>query len=143
VTKLMSKPELIQKIAEQHPNKLTRDDIKGVLDALVDIGHAELRKTGAFLVHGFAKFVVVEKPATEAHQGVNPFTKEPMLFEAKPATKVVKARPVQAAKDAVSRNRTLPPRRRGASLSSHVIVHLRDFMYGRCSSSPRWNSGQP
>jgi DNA-binding protein HU-beta len=102
MTKLMSKSELIQKIAEQHPNKLTRDDIKGVLDALVDIGHAELRKTGAFLVHGFAKFVVVERPATEAHQGINPFTKEPMMFEAKPASKVVKARPVQAAKDAVS-----------------------------------------
>jgi DNA-binding protein HU-beta len=102
MTKLMSKSELIQKIAEQHPNKLTRDDIKGVLDALVDIGHAELKKTGAFLVHGFAKFVVVEKPATEAHEGINPFTKEPMTFEAKPASKVIKARPVQAAKDAVA-----------------------------------------
>jgi DNA-binding protein HU-beta len=102
MTKLMSKSELIQKIAEQHPNKLTRDDIKGVLDALVDIGHAELRKTGVFLVHGFAKFVVVEKPATAAHEGINPFTKQPMMFEAKPASKVVKARPVQAAKDAVS-----------------------------------------
>jgi DNA-binding protein HU-beta len=102
MTKLMTKSELIQKIAEQHPNKLKQDDVKGVLDALVDIGHSELKKTGAFLVHGFAKFVVVEKPATEARQGVNPFTKEPMLLEAKPASKVVKARPVQAAKDAVS-----------------------------------------
>jgi DNA-binding protein HU-beta len=104
MAKLMSKSELIQKIAEQHPNKLTRDDIKGVLDALVDIGHAELKKTGAFLVHGFAKFVVVEKPATEAREGINPFTKEPMMFEAKHASKVVKARPVQAAKDAVSKH---------------------------------------
>jgi DNA-binding protein HU-beta len=104
MTKLMTKSELIQKIAEQHPSKLTQDEIKGVLDVLVDIGHAELRKTGAFVVHGFAKFVVVEKPATEARQGVNPFTKEPMMFEAKPASKVVKARPLQTAKDAVSKH---------------------------------------
>ena len=53
-------------------------------------------------MHGFAKFVVVEKAATEAHEGVNPFTKEPMMFEAKPASKVIEARPVQAAKDAVA-----------------------------------------
>jgi DNA-binding protein HU-beta len=33
---------------------------------------------------------------------INPFTKEPMTFEAKPASKVIKARPVQAAKDAVA-----------------------------------------
>ena len=99
---LMSKSELIQKIAEQHPNKLTRDDIKGVLDALADVGHTELRKTGAFLVPGFAKFVVVEKPATEAHESINPFTKQPMMVEAKPARKVVRARPAKAIKDAVS-----------------------------------------
>jgi DNA-binding protein HU-beta len=98
----MTKSELVRKFAEQHPSDLTQDDIKGVLDALVDIGHAELRKTGAFLVHGFVKLVVVEKPATEARQGINPFTKEAMMFEAKAAKKVIRARPVKAVKDAVS-----------------------------------------
>ncbi len=102
MTKLMSKSELIQKIAEQHPNKLTRDDVKDVLDALADIGHSELNKTGAFLVPGFAKFVVAEKPATAAHEGINPFTKEPMTFESKPARKAIRARLVKAIKDAVS-----------------------------------------
>ena len=33
--------------------------------------------------------------------GENPFTKEPTVFKAKPARKVVKARPVKAVKDAV------------------------------------------
>jgi DNA-binding protein HU-beta len=102
MTKLMSKSELIQKIADQHPNNLTRDDVKDVLDALVDIGHTELKKIGAFIVPGFAKFVVAEKPATDAHVGINPFTKEPMTFEAKPARKVIRARLVKAIKDAVS-----------------------------------------
>jgi DNA-binding protein HU-beta len=101
VSKLMSKSEIVQKIAEQLPNKMTRDDIKGVLDALADVGRAELKQTGAFLVPGFAKFEVTEKPATEAHEGVNPFTKEPMTFKAKPASKVVRARPIKALKDAL------------------------------------------
>ncbi|MGA9340659.1 MAG: DNA-binding protein, partial [Pseudolabrys sp.] len=33
--------------------------------------------------------------------GINPFTKEPMIFKAKPARKVVRARPVKAVKAAV------------------------------------------
>jgi DNA-binding protein HU-beta len=102
MTKLMSKSELIQKIAGQLPDKLTQDDVKGMLDALADVGHAELRTTGAFLLPGFAKFVVVEKAATEAHDGINPFTKEKMMVAAKAASKSVRARPVKAAKDAVS-----------------------------------------
>ena len=40
---------------------------------------------------GFAKFVVVKKPATKERSGINPFTKEPMIFKAKPARKVVRA----------------------------------------------------
>jgi hypothetical protein len=40
------------------------------------------------------------------HQGTrryntNPFNGEPMMFKAKPARKIVRARPVKAAKDAV------------------------------------------
>ena len=50
---------------------------------------------------GFAKFVVIKKPATKERSGINPFTKEPTIFKAKPAWKIVKARPVEAAKDAV------------------------------------------
>ena len=101
MSKLMSKSEIVQKIAEQLPNNLTRDEIKGVLDALADVGHAELKHTGAFLVPGFAKFEVATKPATEEREGVNPFTKEPMTFKAKPASKVVRARPLKALKDAL------------------------------------------
>jgi DNA-binding protein HU-beta len=82
-SKLMSKSEIVQKIAEQLPNNLTRDEIKGVLDALADVGHAELKQTGAFLVPGFAKFEVTVKPATEEREGVDPFTKEPMTFKAR------------------------------------------------------------
>jgi DNA-binding protein HU-beta len=101
MAKLMSKSELIQKLADEHSEKLTRKDVKGVLESLAQVGYKELKKTGTFLVPGFAKFVVIKKPATKARKGINPFTKEPTIFKAKPARKVIKARPVKAAKDAL------------------------------------------
>jgi DNA-binding protein HU-beta len=101
-SKVMSKSELIQKISEHHPEELTRKGVKSVIETLVEIGHKELRKTGAFVVPGFAKFVVIKKPATKARKGINPFTKEPTVFKAKPARKMIKARPVKATKDAVA-----------------------------------------
>src|SRR3974377_2216102 len=85
MAKLMSKSELIQKIADQHPNGLTRKDIKGVIESLASVGYKELKKTGGFFVPCFAKFVVIKKPATKARKGINPFTKEPKVFKAKPA----------------------------------------------------------
>ena len=95
----MTKSQLIEKIATA--NELTKSNVKGVLETLTDIGYKELKKNGVFLVPGFAKFVVVKKPATKERKGINPFTKEPMVFKAKPARKVLKARPVKAAKDAL------------------------------------------
>jgi DNA-binding protein HU-beta len=99
--KVMSKSELTQQIAERC-NGLKRDDVRLVLDALVEVGHAELKSAGTFTIPGFAKFVAIEKPATQAHQGVNPFSKEPMMIEAKPAHKVVKVRLLKVVKDAVA-----------------------------------------
>jgi len=99
MAKLMSKSELIQTIADQHSNGLSRKDIKSVIESLADVGY---KKTGAFFVPGFAKFVVIKKPATKARKGINPFTKEPTIFKAKPARRIIRARPVKAVKDAVA-----------------------------------------
>jgi|UniRef100_Q07JW1 DNA-binding protein HU-beta len=95
----LTKSQLIEKIATQ--TELAKRDVKGVLEAMSEIGYKELKKNGLFLVPGFAKFVVIKKPATKARKGTNPFTGEPMVFKAKPARKIVRARPVKAAKDAV------------------------------------------
>ena len=100
--KLMSKSELIQKLVDQHPNNMARSDVKDLIESLAEIGYQELKEKGAFVVPGFAKFVVIKKPATKERSGINPFTKEPTIFKAKPARKIVRARPVKAAKDAVS-----------------------------------------
>jgi DNA-binding protein HU-beta len=96
----MTKSQLIEKIATE--NELAKKDVKNVLETLAAIGYKELKKTGAFVVPGFAKFVVIKKPATKARKGTNPFTGEPMTFKAKPARKIVRARPVKAAKAAVA-----------------------------------------
>jgi len=63
MTKLMSKSELIQKVADQH--SLSKKDVKSVIESLASVGYKELKKNGAFLLPGFAKFVVVKKPAHE------------------------------------------------------------------------------
>jgi len=96
---MMSKSELIQKIADQ--TELAKKDVKAVMESLAAVGYRELKSSGNFVLPGFAKFVVVTKPATPERQGINPFTKEPTVFKAKPARKMLKARPVKAAKDAV------------------------------------------
>ena len=100
MVKQMTKSELIEKIAAEN-SELTKKNVKGVMESLASIGYKELKKSGVFLLPGVAKFVVIKKPATKARKGINPFTKEPTTFKAKPARKIIRARPVKAAKDAV------------------------------------------
>lgn len=95
----LSKSGLIQAIADQ--SELARKDVKGVVEALADLGYKELKKNSLFVVPGLVRMTVIKKPATKARKGINPFTGEPTTFKAKPARKVIKARPVKAAKDAV------------------------------------------
>jgi DNA-binding protein HU-beta len=96
---MMSKSELIQKVADEC--SMAKKDVKAVMESLASVGYKELKKAGMFVLPGFAKFVVVKKPATPERSGINPFTKEPTVFKAKPARKQLKVRPVKAAKDAV------------------------------------------
>ena len=100
-SKTLTKSALLQTIVDNVGDGASRKGVKAVLDALTEVAHKELKKNGIFVLHGFAKFVVVKKPATKERKGINPFTKEPMVFKAKPARKVLKARPVKAAKDAL------------------------------------------
>jgi hypothetical protein len=56
---------------------------------------------GEVIIPGLIKLNVVEKPATGEYEGINPFTKEPMIYKAKAAHKVIKVRLLKALKDAV------------------------------------------
>jgi DNA-binding protein HU-beta len=100
-TKPLSKSEILTAVSEAVGEEVSKKHVKEVVEALVEVGHKELKKSGTFVLPGFAKFVVVKKPARPARRGVNPFTKLEQTFAAKPASKSVKARPVKAIKDAV------------------------------------------
>jgi nucleoid DNA-binding protein len=101
-TKPLSKSEILNAIADAIGDELSRKHVKAVVEHLVAVGHRELKKAGVFVLHGFAKFVVVKKPARPARKGINPFTKQEQTFAAKPASNAVRARPVKAIKDALS-----------------------------------------
>ena len=98
----MSKTDLIQTLANKFDGKITRKDVKGLIETMAAIGQTELKKNGIFVIPGLIRMVVIKKPATKARKGINPFTKEETTFKAKPARKVIKGRPVKAAKDAVA-----------------------------------------
>jgi len=74
---------------------------KAYYDALTEGAYSNLKKNGTFVLPGFAKFTVKKKKATPARKGVNPFTKEPCTFKAKPACKTVRARAIKAIKAVV------------------------------------------
>ena len=100
-SKPLSKSAVLQAITDAVGDEVSRKHVKQVVETLVNVAHKELKKTGIFVLHGFAKFVVVKKPARPARKGINPFTKQEQTFAAKPASKAVRARPVKAIKDAV------------------------------------------
>jgi nucleoid DNA-binding protein len=99
--KAMTKSALYQKIAES--TKLSRKQVAEVFDALAKLVWQELGKKGpgAFTLPGMAKLKLVKKPATKARQGINPFTKQPQMFKAKPARNVVRIRPLKALNEKV------------------------------------------
>ena len=80
---------------------LSRKQVSSVFDSLGTSIKKSLRSNGLFTMPGLLKMKVVKRPATKAREGINPFTGQPTTFKAKPARKIVRARPVKAAKDAV------------------------------------------
>lgn len=99
--KALSKSEILNAVADAIGEEVSRKYVKQVVETLAQVAHRELKKNGVFVLPGFAKFVVVKKPARPAREGINPFTKQKQTFAAKPASKNVRARAVKAIKDAV------------------------------------------
>jgi nucleoid DNA-binding protein len=100
-TKPATKGEIYTKLAGK--TGLSKKQISTVFESLTELIGNELGKKGPgmFIVPGLLKLKVVKKPATKAKQGINPFTKQPMMFKAKPARNVVKALPLKPLKEMV------------------------------------------
>ena len=100
-TKQLTKSALLLAVVDSVGEGTTRKDVKGVLDALVEIGHKELKKNGVFVLPGIGRLVLVSR---KARIGRNPATGEAIKI---PAKKVVKFRVAKAAKDAI-----VPPKKK-------------------------------
>jgi DNA-binding protein HU-beta len=81
--------------------KLSKAQVGEVFSALFEVVAAELKAGRPATIPNLAKLVLKRKDATKAREGINPFTKERMLFKAKPAHNVVRARVPKALKDKV------------------------------------------
>jgi nucleoid DNA-binding protein len=99
--KRMSKTEFVTTLAEK--SGLSKQQAATALDTINAMVAQQLGKQGLgeVLIPGLLIMNVVDKPATPEHEGINPFTREPMTYKAKPARKVIKVRVLKSLKDAV------------------------------------------
>merc|ERR1719515_654566 len=77
-------------------------DVKGAVEAYISLAAAQVKKSGAFKVGGALNLKLKSKPARPARKGVNPFTKEPCVFKAKPASKTVKVRALKKLQELIN-----------------------------------------
>ncbi len=101
VKEKLTKTSLAAYIAEG-----TEVDVKDVKKVLADLegivlGSVHRKGVGEFMMSGLFKIVRQDVPAKKARKGTNPFTGEPTVFKAKPATVRVKIRPMAKLKNAV------------------------------------------
>jgi DNA-binding protein HU-beta len=95
-----TKSEIVATICKDA--ELTRKQVAAVFESLNGIIKKSLRGPGLFTMPGLLKMKVVKKPATKAREGINPFTKEKMVFKAKPASKKVRVLPLKSLKALVN-----------------------------------------
>ncbi len=97
--KAPTKSEILSAISAE--TELSRKQVASVMEAMAGLISKNVGKKGPglFVVPGLMKITVINKPATKARKGINPFTKEEVMFKAKPARRVIKVRPLKALKD--------------------------------------------
>ena len=91
-----SKSDVVAQICKDAD--LSRKQVAAVFESLNGIIRKSLRGNGTFTFPGLLKMKVVKKPATKARKGINPFTKEEMMFKAKPASKKIRVAPLKSLK---------------------------------------------
>jgi nucleoid DNA-binding protein len=97
-----NKTQILDHIAAA--TSLSRKQVSAVIEGLADVIEAHVKKNavGEFVLPGLLKIQTVRKPAVKARKGINPFTKEEVMFKAKPASTSIKVRPLKKLKDMAS-----------------------------------------
>ncbi|RYD38858.1 MAG: DNA-binding protein [Verrucomicrobiaceae bacterium] len=82
---------------------VAKKDVSAVLDSLAEVIqlHVNKKSVGEFVLPGLLKISTVKKPAVKARKGISPFTKEEVVFKARPASTAVKVRPLKKLKEMV------------------------------------------
>lgn len=89
----MTKSALLSALADK--TGLSKKDVTGLVDVMVNLAYTEVKKNGVFVVPGLGKLVKVKRAA---RMGRNPATGATISI---PAKTVVKFRVAKAAKEAV------------------------------------------
>lgn len=89
----MTKSAVLSALADK--TGMSKKDVAGFMDAMVDMAYKEVKKSGVFVLPGLGKLVKVHRAA---RLGRNPATNQPIQI---PAKTVVKFRVAKAAKEAV------------------------------------------
>ena len=97
---VMTQTQVLASVAES--NGLKPKQAKGVVEALMAVACAEIKKNGSFKLAGILNMKLKKKAASAAKKGINPFTKEPCVFKAKPASKTVKVLALKKMKEALN-----------------------------------------
>lgn len=99
--KVLNKSEFVNSLASKCGD-VEAKQVKVFLDALEEVIKDELNgKAEAATIPGLMKISKICKPATKERKGINPFTKEEVVFKAKPAKNVVKIKALKALKDMI------------------------------------------
>ena len=95
----LTQTQLADAVAERAD--LSRADAKRVLTALEEVVLDEISNAEKVKVGNIVQLTVRLKPATKARKGRNPATGEEITISAKPASVVVRARPLARTKAAL------------------------------------------
>lgn len=103
--KPLSMSQLAERVSEEVG--LPKRTVKNVLDSFVDTVKTELEAGRVSGVPGVVKLTPTYTPAKKRRKGVDPFTKEERMFDAKPASARVKARVYASLHKTVRGKRTI------------------------------------
>merc|ERR1711957_493787 len=81
---------------------LKSKEVKAVIEGLLDVAAEQMKKNGSFKLGGVLNLKLKNRAATKAHKGINPFTKEPCVIKAKPASKKVMGKAMKKLKEMVN-----------------------------------------
>jgi len=96
-TKPMTVAELRQNLADAAG--ITVAQATNALNKIAELTVEQVKSVGTFTVPGVCKVNRIDKPAVEAGVKISPFTKKEVEVKAKPASSVVRVKPVKALKD--------------------------------------------